>query len=438
MDFDERVKSTLAEIKQRIASLDEISKGLRKSGVDDRYKRWRDSTGGFIRRHISSSEASRFFSRTERSSSISSADEARLFLVSLEEDLIRFPENVLYRTIATSQASEPTPSPKPSQRNPAMVFVVYGRNEAARAALFDYLRALKLDPLEWSQVLDLTAMGAPYIGAALDRAFDEAAAFVVLLTGDELAKLVPAFVSEPKDDQVRNQPRPNVIFEAGMAFGRHPDRTILVEVGPVSPFSDIVGRYAIRLDNTPAKRKALAQALERVGCAVDMSGDDWLTKYDFESVVPRVGGADAAYLVPRNDARSSLPERPTLRLDFDPKDGLCFDNTGGDQHFRVQVWNDGEQRAENVRVVLDEVEPPAPSLRLEAFSEMKTGQQTFSVSPSTRPSAYVDVLMQRPHASFGHTQVLRLKRASFLNQHTKNLRVVPGRVNLRETAAFCI
>ncbi len=122
------------------------------------------------------------------------------------------------------------------------------------------------------------------------------------------------------------------------------------------------------------------------------------------------------------EARSA---RPTLRLDFDPKDPLCDSYDSGQETFRVQVWNDGDRRAENVRVVLHDVEPAAPKVLLQAFPDMKTGQDSFSVSPSqNRPPLYVNVLVQRPHNAFGHTQVLRLKGADWLPRDTKHLRLV--------------
>src|SRR5579863_4829733 len=43
------------------------------------------------------------------------------------------------------------------------VFVVHGRNEPIRNSMFDYLRALGLNPLEWSELLKATKKGAPYI-----------------------------------------------------------------------------------------------------------------------------------------------------------------------------------------------------------------------------------------------------------------------------------
>lgn len=67
-----------------------------------------------------------------------------------------------------------------------------------------------------------------------------------------------------------------------MAFGRQPDRTILVQVGSIRPFSDIAGRHILRLDNTEKARHQFARRLETVDCDVDTSGDDWLEVGNFQ------------------------------------------------------------------------------------------------------------------------------------------------------------
>ena len=135
-----------------------------------------------------------------------------------------------------------------SQANPKNVFVVHGRNIPARDAMFTFLRAIGLNPIEWSAAISATGSGSPYIGQALDAAFNMAQAVVVLLTADDIAYLRPEYASGDDDPELTPTPqaRPNVLFEAGMAMGRHPDRTVLVELGSLRPFSDVAGRHACR------------------------------------------------------------------------------------------------------------------------------------------------------------------------------------------------
>src|SRR5215468_9339290 len=66
------------------------------------------------------------------------------------------------------------------------VFVVHGRNRKARTAMFTFLRAIGLAPIEWSEAVKLTGEASPYIGNVLDAAFNAAQAVVVLLTPDDI------------------------------------------------------------------------------------------------------------------------------------------------------------------------------------------------------------------------------------------------------------
>ena len=143
-----------------------------------------------------------------------------------------------------------------SQSDPRAVMVVYGRNLAARDAVFDFLRALGLRPLEWGQLVTGTGSSAPYVGEVLEHAFQRAHAVVVILTPDDEARLREPFRAgtEPvHETELTPQARPNVLFEAGMAFGVHPDRTLLVQVGSVRPFSDGAGRHVVRT-TAPTRR----------------------------------------------------------------------------------------------------------------------------------------------------------------------------------------
>jgi hypothetical protein len=160
--------------------------------------------------------------------------------------------------------------------DPRQVFVIHGRNEPARKALFEFLRFIGLDPIEWSQAIRMTGKASPYIGEVLDAAFGAAQAVVVLETPDDIAYLHPS-LTYPNDveSDPHPQPRPNVLFEAGMAMGRNPDRTVIVELGQVKVFSDIHGRHVVRMDNTVGKRQDLADRLQTAGCSVNLSGRDW-------------------------------------------------------------------------------------------------------------------------------------------------------------------
>ncbi len=175
------------------------------------------------------------------------------------------------------------------------VFVVHGRNEKARAGLFEFLRAIDLHPLEWSHALRLTEKGSPYVGEALDAAFSHAHAIVVLFTPDDEVRLKRAYRKDGGDEEeteLSGQARPNVLFEAGMALGRDENRTILVELGNLRAFSDIVGRHTVRPDKESGWRSDLANRLKTAGCPVKLDNRDWET----------AGNLDAALTEESSDA----------------------------------------------------------------------------------------------------------------------------------------
>jgi predicted nucleotide-binding protein len=164
------------------------------------------------------------------------------------------------------------------------VFVVYGRNERIRRELFALLRNLGLNPIEWTKAIELTKTASPYIGQVIEAGFRKAVAIVALLTPDDEGSLKAEF-RKPGDPlherRPTGQPRLNVVFEAGRAFGTHPKATVLVQVGRVRPFSDISGMHIVHLSNSPASRHELATKLENAGCRVDRSGTAWLEENDF-------------------------------------------------------------------------------------------------------------------------------------------------------------
>jgi predicted nucleotide-binding protein len=164
------------------------------------------------------------------------------------------------------------------------VMVVHGRNHQIRDSMFDFLRALKLNPIEWSEATKATGKGSPYVGEILDAAFKMAQAVVVLFTPDERVTLDRDRCSgetEFEREQGR-QARPNVFLEGGMALGRDEGHTVLVEVGDNRPATDLLGRHTIRMDDGAEKRNELAQRLRTAGCDVDTGGQDWYRSGKFK------------------------------------------------------------------------------------------------------------------------------------------------------------
>lgn len=175
------------------------------------------------------------------------------------------------------------------------VFVVHGRNEKIREDFFNFLRALGLHPIEWAEALRTTGKATPFVGEVLDAAFERAQAVIVLLTPDDEVRLgKELWAAEEGEDerQYRRQARPNVLFEAGMAFGRNPDQTLLVTVGPVKQFSDIGGRHIVRLSNDTARRQDIADRLKTAGCSVNIDGRDWLKTGNFEMNPAQIAKAE--------------------------------------------------------------------------------------------------------------------------------------------------
>ncbi|TWX37394.1 nucleotide-binding protein [Frigoribacterium sp. ACAM 257] len=213
---------------------------------------------------------------------------------------------------------------------PRSVFVIHGRNEAARKGLFEYLRAIGLLPIEWSEALAMTGSASPYIGDVLDAAFERAQAVIVLQTPDDVAHLHES-LTYPGDPETapQMQPRPNVLFEAGMAMGRNPDRTLIVELGQVKVFSDIHGRHSVRLDNSVAKRQDLANRLLTAGCDVRMQGTDWHEAGDLTPPGPPGNGLPLGRKLPSSET-AGLP-RLSARL---------FER-GGNKFADVIVTNQG-------------------------------------------------------------------------------------------------
>ena len=110
-----------------------------------------------------------------------------------------------------------------------------------------------------------------------------------------------------------------MLFEAGMAMERDQDRTVLVELGSLRPFSDTAGRHTIRLNNSVQQRQQLAKRLESAGCPVNLEGIDWHTDGDFEAAVVATVQESSE---PTAALERQLASDEALKLSDDAKDLL--------------------------------------------------------------------------------------------------------------------
>jgi predicted nucleotide-binding protein len=158
------------------------------------------------------------------------------------------------------------------------VFVIHGRDEEAREAVFDFLRALGLRPLEWEHLVHAQGIGAPSLATVVTNASHHAQAVLALLTPDDIVALHPT-LHGPHDaiDEVALgcQARPNVFLELGMALAILPERTIIVEAGAMRRPADLAGLNYIRVTRDAGWCNKVAERLRTAGCPVDRMGTDW-------------------------------------------------------------------------------------------------------------------------------------------------------------------
>ena len=179
-----------------------------------------------------------------------------------------------------------TKAPGPTRNN--SIFVVHGRDHKLTEDMYAFLRAIGINPMEWNDAIKAAKGGAnPIVGDIIHEAMKKVQGVMVLLSSDEDARLKAKFSTErdKKNNlhKLDGQPRPNVIFEAGMALGAHSAKTILVQVGYIREISDIAGKHMAHLDDSAPSRKSLALRLQdKLKFKVNLTGDTWLSVGNFK------------------------------------------------------------------------------------------------------------------------------------------------------------
>jgi predicted nucleotide-binding protein len=190
---------------------------------------------------------------------------------------------------ATSTARAPRPGgpvlgPDEIARN---VFVVHGRDEQARDALFGFLRALGLQPLGWETLVSATGNTSPYLRDVIIQGIAMAQAAVVLMTPDDIVRLHPD-LQGPDDDEHEEraalQARPNVILELGMALATYADRTIVLFAGRHRPMADLGGLNYIRLYSSEECMEKIIRRLQTARCEVREDAPDWRARAWFSGL----------------------------------------------------------------------------------------------------------------------------------------------------------
>jgi hypothetical protein len=153
------------------------------------------------------------------------------------------------------------------------VFVVHGRDEQARVALFGFLEALGLRPLGWETLVTATGSAAPYLRNVIMQGIAMAQAAVVLMTPEDVVRLHPELhqANEDAHEAVETmQARPNVILELGMALATYADRTIVLYAGQHRPMADLNGLNYVTLNGSGECLDKVISRLKTAGCR--MSG----------------------------------------------------------------------------------------------------------------------------------------------------------------------
>ena len=194
--------------------------------------------------------------------------------------VVGIPRQPVQATVAAK-----TKSGRPTKRPSNSVFVVHGRNERIRRELFQFLRDVGLNPIEWNAGKQLTRKASPHNAEVINAIIRKAAGAVVLFCPEEEVTLKREYwrADDPEEERrTTEQPRPNVLYEAGMALATFPASTVVVRVGRIRSFTDLAGVQIINLTGGSAGgRQAVASALKTAKLPVDTNGQDWLGEGGF-------------------------------------------------------------------------------------------------------------------------------------------------------------
>jgi len=161
--------------------------------------------------------------------------------------------------------SPPQPPPVPQATSSRKIFLVHGRDLAARERVTSFLEKMGMDLV----ILDEQHNAGKTVIEKFEDNSDVHFA-VVLLTGDDVGGIQTGYdVQGIQSRELRLRARQNVIFELGFFMGRlKRDRVCAIRSGEVELPSDIGGMVWLALDS-PRWKKELATELEKAGYQID-------------------------------------------------------------------------------------------------------------------------------------------------------------------------
>lgn len=176
--------------------------------------------------------------------------------------------------------------PLKASRSRKRIFVVHGRNRSMRTAMFNFLKAIGLEPLDWLSLRKLTGRATPFTLDVVRKGMKSAWATIVIWNPEERDHLLPSFWganTKKMDQQYANQPRPNVILEAGMALSLMPRKVIFVHCGDARIISDLEGLNVLRSTDDVVDRHTLVHTLHSIKCDVQFKGEAWRSAGNFRN-----------------------------------------------------------------------------------------------------------------------------------------------------------
>jgi hypothetical protein len=136
---------------------------------------------------------------------------ARVFVASFVDPFVEYLDEELEAQIADEEVKDEEVS-EPEPENKHVVFIVHGRDKETLRKVIEYLEDNGLEPLTFAEAKSLVDTSVPTILQVVDKGMSEAQAVLVLLTPDDEVRL------KEGGEELTGQARPNVIFEAGLAF----------------------------------------------------------------------------------------------------------------------------------------------------------------------------------------------------------------------------